>query len=360
MPLLAAYLSLATSQAQPAFQATHLQSIELKLEDAIVDGGRVHFRPCLCDLQPAPSTEKLQEMIMGDTPGYWVYADQSKTEFISWGYFVYEFYVIPKAMPQGGGSACVFRVQAAQSGSFVDQAEDVSFSVGSCTEGDKGNIRILLHPTSYSKAILRYQIPIDPHQLPGEVQQAGLCSETRIYVSIENPLPAVQVELTGSIRPTKYNPEYWRGPPTIISEVQPTGKGALGPGRKLDLTVVLQPDAWHALGASVFPLGPGMRHDTILLDLDYNAPGGVPATLPIEIPVRFKPSFWGLLLTVVIGTVVGSSIGWCLPEKAPKNRIIWYKALAAALATAIIAECIGLLVFGSGKSEFKIFEFQIS
>jgi hypothetical protein len=296
-------------------------------------------------------------MRSADTTSYRVYADESKTKGTGWGYFVHEFYVIPKAAQQNGSSACVFRVQATPGGAFLDQPADVSFTVVDGAIHEDGVITIILHPNSYSKPILEYTI--DSAQLSGGVQEAGLNSETTVYVSVENPLSAVQVELTGNVQPTMYNSRYWRSPPSVTGSIQQTEKSLLGPKGKTHLMVALQPDAWHALGSSILPIGPGKSHDTIILSLDYKTPGGAPGTLEIKIPVQFRPSLLGLLLAMFIGTLVGSALGRCIPVKDPKDRLHWYQAYAVALLAAIMAEGIGLLVFVGGKSEFKLFEFEL-
>lgn len=82
----------------------------------------------------------------------------------------------------------------------------------------------------------------------------------------------------------------------------------LDAGQILDGAVVLnlRPNPWEALGASIFPLAPEQPHENPTLYVNYETPGKIFGTLEIPVAIRFRPSFWSLILSVLAGAIAGS------------------------------------------------------
>lgn len=334
--------SLATGTAQS------LSPAQLQIDDADLSDGRVHFKPSSCDVEPAPSPENVQQMSQATgTSHYSLLVDINKTSFF-YGSFVYPFYVArASATPQL--QMCVFRVQATPSGVFADQMADVTVHIkDDAGQIEDGSVTIPLHNSSYRQPILRAEPPTP-------FASVILSGQYPIAVKISNLLHDLPVSLNG-IRLSADNPQEW--------QVQPQGKfnlsrpGALQPGQTLDagVEVTLVPNRWHALSASIFPIAPDKAQETVHLSIDFNTPGGIPGTLEVPIPLRFKPSFWNLAFAVLIGALVGNAVGLLFP--ADKDRLKWYQAMPIAIGLGIIAEVVGMILV-SGNSEFRLFGFEL-
>jgi len=76
--------------------------------------------------------------------------------------------------------------------------------------------------------------------------------------------------------------------------------------------------------------------------------------LEIPVPIRFKPSFWSLLLAVVVGSLLGAVFARLVSTQATK----WYKAFSVAVIAALIVEVVGMLLV-SAKSEFRLFNIDL-
>jgi hypothetical protein len=322
------------------------------VDDANLSDGHVHFKPGACDVQPAASLQNLQQMAQEGTPTYSLFVDNNKTSLF-YGSFVYEFYVVRKsALPPA--QMCVFRVLANPSGIFVDQVAEIGFHL---TEGAKptenATITIPLHNTSYKQPILQAQPPTP-------FARVSLGGKYPVAVKVSNLLNGLQVAING-VAATPDNPGYWQVPPQAALNFSQPGTTALQPGQTLDtgIEVTLVPNRWHALGASIFPLAPDKAQETVHLSIAFSTPGGIPGTLEVPMPLRFRPSFWNLAFAVFIGAFIGGGLGLLLPNKKDAGAALeWYKAMPIALGLGIVAEAIGMILI-NGNSEFRFLGFEL-
>lgn len=324
----------------------------LKLDEANPPDGRVLFRPGICEIVPQANTPNLSQMIQAQTDHYDLYLDPDRVELANFGYFVYAFYVRPRISDGSTGSLCYFRVQAIPKDSFVDTFADVSFQVGETTNLENGTISMPLHNTSYHKPILQ---SISPDSL----YKVRLSGGTTLSLHLENVLPNLAVRLGSKVYAGPENRDYWSPDPS--ASLRLNGQTQLNPGQSLDdgLELTLQPKSWRALGASIFPVGPKQAHETVHLRLDFSTPGGVSGTFEIPVRIRFQPSFWGLLLSVLVGAGLGSLLGWVIPS-APASGAAYatYKKFIVAFAGSILVEILGMLLVLK-DSEFRILGFQL-
>jgi len=264
------------------------------------------------------------------------------------GYFVYEFYVQAKSSQQPGGQGCSVRVQGLPSGTFVDQMGDVAFRVDDDGRLEDGTIRIPLYNTVSTKQILDRQVP--------SLAEVSLSGESSIEIGISNTLPDLQVGLYKDIAVHSERPDLWQDPPQAVLQLPRPGPALLQPGQKLatGILLTLNPKPWRALGTSMFPLASEKPHATLTLHLNYDTPGGIPGTLEIPVPIRFRPSFWSLLFAVVVGSLLGAVFARLVSTQATK----WYKAFSVAVIAALLVEVVGMLLV-SAKSEFRLFNIDL-
>ena len=337
----------------PALLAPVGATIELKIDEVTVEGGSVRFKVGSCSLDTSADAQSRQGMLSDETHGYLVYVDLANSPPPNLGSFVYSFIVQPKIPP--GARACQFLVRAQPTGNFIDQIAEVTYYVSEGNQSETSSIRIPVHSARYSKPILESH-PLEP------IGKVGLRSETTILLSLANLLPDIPLEMGSEVRVVPENPGNWKKAaqaPRATIELPPAQKNILGAGQKIDTAIhlVLDPDPWHALGASMFPLEKGKPHETIHVNFDYRVPGGGAATLEIPVPVRFTPSFWSLLVAVLIGSAAGSLAGyWLLGGSAGRP---WYVALLIGLFFGCLAELIGMVLVGYGNSSLRLFGFDL-
>jgi hypothetical protein len=319
----------------------------LKFDAKNLSDGKVEFKSGPCFSAPAPGADQ-QPMPQAEATSYVVLMNPAKT-LPGVGYFVYEFYVQPKGGgQQPGGPGCSVRVQGLPSGTFVDQTADITFHVGSEGRLEDGTIRIPLYNTRPSKPIVDYQVPT--------LSGVSLSGQSPIEIGISNSLTDLPVGLYKDIAVHSDGSDLWQDAPQAALQLPRSGPALLQPGQKLatGILLTLRPKPWHALGTSMFPLAPEKPHATLTLHLNYDSPGGIPGLLEIPVPIRFRPSFWSLLLAVVVGSLLGAAFAQLVSATAPK----WYKAFSVAIIAGLLVEVVGMLLVNA-KSEFRLFNINL-
>src|ERR1017187_3733077 len=331
----------------PLFAVRVLATVTLQIPDVNLADGKVEFRPGFCDPTAVPASPP-QQMPQSTTSSYTITVDMGKTTHGSYGYFIYPVYVYPI----GKGQRCGFRVQVLPSGTFVDKMADVSFHVGEGAQLEDGVVRIPLYNFIYSKSILEGNAST-------QLSPVSLSGGTTLSVTLKNTLADLPIGLYPDVKVSPAHELYWQGPPLALVQLPRSGSRLLDPAQTLDAAVVLNlnPNPWHSLGASIFPLGPDKPHETVTLYVNYDTPGGIPGTLEIPVAIRFRPSFWSLILAVLVGAIAGSLLAQ-LGKKTGVDGMKWYKAFGVALLTSGIAAVLGLMLVYGG-SEFRLFGFEL-
>lgn len=323
-------------------------TVTLQIPDVNLPAGKVEFRPGICD--PAAVLASLpQQMPQSTTSNYTVAVDLGNTTHGSYGYFIYPVYVHPNS---GKGQSCGFRVQVLPSGTFVDKMADVSFHVGEGAQLEDGVVRIPLYNFVYSKSILQ-------GHAGAQLSPVSLSGGTTLDVTLNNTLSDLPIGLYPAVTVSPGHESYWQGNPQAAVHFPRSDSKVLDAAQTLDGAVVLnlRPNPWHALGASIFPLAPNQPHETVTLYVNYDTPGGVPGTLEIPVAIRFRPSFWSLILSVLVGAIAGSLLAQLI-KKTNADAMKWYKAFAVALLASGIAEVLGIILVYGG-SEFRLFGFEL-
>jgi hypothetical protein len=323
-------------------------SVTLKIPDVNLPDGKVEFRTGACEQAPAPPGAA-QQLPQTGTTSYTITFDLGNTTHGSYGYFIYPFYV---SSNNGGAQSCAFRVQVLPSGTFSDRMSDVSFQVGEGAQLEDGSVRIPLYNFVYAKPILQGSSGM-------QLTPVSLSGETSAYLTLSNQLADLPIGLYPSMKVSPSHQSDWQGDQQAALQLPLTGSSLLGAGQALDRAVVLSlhPNPWHALGASIFPLAPDKPHETLTVYVHYDTPGGIPQFLEIAVPIRFQPSFWSLILSVLVGAIVGSLLAQ-LVKKANAPGMKWYRAFAVALLASAIAEVLGIVLVYGG-SEFRLFGFEL-
>lgn len=231
------------------------------------------------------------------------------------------------------------------------KCRNVTFHVGEGVQLEDGLVRIPLYNFVYTKSILQ-------GHAGDQLLPVSLSGSTTLNVTLNNMLSDLPIGLYPEVTVSPGHGSYWQETPQGAVHIPHSNATVLAAGQSLDGAVVLnlRPNPWHALGASIFPLAPGRAHETLTLYVSYDSPGGVPGTLEIPVAIRFTPSFWSLILSVLAGAITGSLLAQL--GRTSGDGMKWYNAFAVALLCAGIAEVMGIVLVYSG-SEFRLFGFEL-
>jgi hypothetical protein len=330
-----------------AYVACQAQSTpQLSFDDSTPTDGRAQFKQGSCDMEPPP--QSLHQLIQSTTETHTVFVDMSRTSPL-YGSFVYVFYVAKQgAAPTS--QICSFRVLENPSGSFVDQVADVSFHVKDGNTAEDGTIRIPVYNSAFQSDLQT--------EATKPFATVSLSGSSSVPIKLTNllDLPVPVDDITA----TPEHLAYWQVPPHAVFQPSPPNATALGSRQSLDTGIELAvvPNRWHALGPSIFPLAREKEQETVHLNVDFHTPGGVPRTIEVPVPLRFRPSFWNLALAVCIGALIGSLLALLLPKKKSSQSPAWYKAVMIAIGFGITAEAVTMILV-NGNSEFRLFGFEL-
>ena len=323
-------------------------TVTLQISDVTLQEGKVEFRAGVCDSTLA-SPNASQQAPQSSTANYTLVADVGNATHGSYGYFIYPLYLRRNA---DNKTVCGYRVQVIPSGTFLDQMADAHFQVGDGAQVEQGTIRVPLYNLVYSKAML---------QSGGSAKPAvvSLSGVSTLEFTLTNGLADLPIGLYPDPSVSPGHLSYWSATPKAELHLPRSGSTLLNPGQTIDgaISVTLRSNAWHALGASIFPLAPDQPHETMTLYVNYDTPGGIPSTLEIPIAIRFRPSFWSLILAVLVGAIIGSMLAQLIKKKDAES-LAWYKAFGVALLGSALAEVLGIVLVYGG-SEFRLLGFEL-
>jgi hypothetical protein len=323
-------------------------TVRFKLDDGNLPDGKVQFEPGPCDPQTgAFATTQLQTQ--AETEKYMVFTDITNIKHGN-GDFVYEFFV--KSKTPGSALVCRFRVPAVPTGSFADAMGTVKFHVGDGLNLEEGTIKIPLYSIRNPK-ILDGRLSKPSVDAQNPLVSVNLTGETPIEITVSSKLEDLQLGLYKDIKPRLERPQNWQSSTATLD-----GSNVLEPGHDAVISLKLVPNAWHALGTSIFPIEQKKPHEVITVRVNYDTPGGIPDSIDVEVPVRFRPSIWSLLLAVMLGAGLGTLLARLLPSKSDGEPVEWYKAYLVSLVAAGLAEIVGIILV-SGGSEFRFFQFEL-
>ena len=323
-------------------------TVTLQISDVSLQEGKVEFRTGICDPTLA-LPDSSQQAPQATTANYTLVADVGSTTHGSYGYFIYPFYLRRNA---DNKAACGYRVQVIPSGTFLDQMADAHFELSDGGQMEQGIIHIPLYNLVYSKAMLQS----GGNGKPTAVSLSGV---TTLEFTLTNALGDLPIGLYPDPSISPSHASYWTDAPKAELHLPRSGSTLLNPGQTINdaVTVTLRSNAWHALGASIFPLAADQPHETMTMYVNYDSPGGIASTLEIPIAIRFRPSFWSLILAVLVGAIIGSLLAQLIKKK-DADSLEWYKAFVVALLGSTLAEVIGI-VLAYGGSEFRLLGFEL-
>jgi hypothetical protein len=252
-----------------------------------------------------------------------------------------------------------FHVYEDPVGVFVDYIAPVEMSIKSAGIVDSANLTdIPIHA--------QYEGDIFSRTSGGNPISVELGISSQINIPIVSNLTNLQAGIDAVTISSTTCTKCWQGQLTATydSTVQPSGPSAL--------ILTVQPNTLYALYASAFAVDPHKSQDTLAVYVTSTpGQGGLPS-LPqkIEVPVRFSPSFLYLASAVILGSLIGFGVRRLIPATAsdadtgtaaPATGRFprWARDLLLSVATAVIVELFGLVLFNNTNTSVVVFGFSL-
>jgi hypothetical protein len=273
--------------------------------------------------------------------------------------FQFDLYV----QKSGDSGAEHFHLYEDPVGVFVDYVAPVEISIKSAGNVDSANLSdIPIHA--------QYEGDVFSRTGKGEPISVELGTSSQLNIPIVSNLTNLPASIDAVTIASTTCTKCWQGQliATYDSTVQPSGPSAL--------ILTVQPNTLYALYASAFAVDPHKSQDTLAVYVTSTpGQGGLPS-LPqkIEIPVRFSPSFLYLASAVILGSLIGFGIRRLIPATAPDAAAgaasssaapvtgrfpRWARDLLLSIATAVIVELFGLVLFNNTNTSVVFFGFSL-
>jgi hypothetical protein len=270
--------------------------------------------------------------------------------------FQFDLYV----QKSGDSGAEHFHIYEDPVGVFVDYIAPIGISIKSAGNVDSANLADIPIHAQYEGDVFSRTGKGDP--IPVE-----LGTSSQINIPIVSNLTNLQASINAVTISSTTCTKCWQGQLTATydSTVQPSGASAL--------ILTVQPNTLYALYASAFAVDPHKSQDILTVYITSTpGQGGLPS-LPqkIEIPVRFSPSFLYLASAVILGSLIGFGIRRLIPATAPDAAAgtaaapatgrfpRWARDLILSIATAVIVEIFGLVLFNNTNTSVVFFGFSL-
>jgi len=317
------------------------------VQPAKVQDGEVQFNVWM-DYSGHPVERELQnkEVVIAETTDklFRLYLDLGSGQSLANSHYQHQAFVCED---KNGKQSCIpFTIFATPAGGqFSDSMREVDFSVEEDGKSHTGRWRIPVHSFSNVPVLAVGESIANPILV-------NVGSETTVKIVLKDLLPDSRIVVDEHPVLPDDN-QLWKS--AAVQPIQQDSKIIIGEGEADHVfDVKLKPNILDALSASVPPILEDKPHTTLTLvvvhEVEY---GGHQRRLEIALPVRFVPSFWSLLLVVVLGSVLGIVFSFVLPGDT-KSKVTWRTFVAgAAFSLVVEAACIVLVAGGSKLVIFK-------
>jgi hypothetical protein len=151
------------------------------------------------------------------------------------------------------------------------------------------------------------------------------------------------------------HPRLWRRQPAIVGASFPL---QVGPGARQTIRLRLEPNPWEAARASFVPSSNDKPHTVIRVNWATANPlfNQREMAADTEVPIRFHPSMFALLVAMVGGVLLGSVVLYLRQRTMPFRN--WSRAALTAFAATLVLELVGVFLVAN-NSKFVIFNFDL-
>ena len=215
--------------------------------------------------------------------------------------------------------ACTFTVGEDPVGKFADFLADVTVKIaGSSSAPSIATVRVPVHSAGYEDAL---ELLADPNS---RFVIVHLSDSSPPGILVKNQLSSFPIHITG-LTAGPGCVRCWMPASTPFTPV------TIAPGSEARVPLNVQPRMLGAVFATAFILGKDSPHDTLLVNLTYNVDaGGAVTQKQMTVPVRFNPSFWELILAVLMGALFGTLLR------------LWFDSAHNRLTVKLALQCLGM------------------
>jgi hypothetical protein len=267
------------------------------------------------------------------TANFRVFLDLNTISNLKDAFYRYDIYVINVSKPNH--PVTKYLVQADPIGVFDDQWKEINFEITDGQIKETGTIRIPIHSFASKSNLM-------PDASSVSVQEVRLSHPTLIHIRLQNTFSDMGISVDPKADISTEQAGYWDGLKILPS----FGRDKIHVDKNSTegaFDVTLQPNLLQVLTASLPLLRDGQSHTDISVSVNYHADyGGWDRRKELRIPIRFVPSIWSLICSVMLGAVLGAFLASLLSNKPPKRITI--SKLLASCALGLIAEVIGMIL----------------
>ena len=248
--------------------------------------------------------------------------------------------------------AQVFDVRATPRGIFNEQVVDVPFRIKEGTRVESGVIPL---------PVASYHSESDAIVLDGSATRSIRLSGNQ-FVEVQVKNTSGRFAVTAMLAPghSAVEPapdDLFQGTPAI--EASNGTQVTIKPGEASRIRIAVTPKTINAIQRSIPPIGPDGSHTNMALKFDYQVgpfAGDRVSFFSRQIDVRFAPSFFSLILSLIGGALLGvtlrsvSSRSW--------HVVNFARALTASFVAALVIDVVAMLM-ASGGSKLILFNYGI-
>jgi hypothetical protein len=302
------------------------QAPSLILETATIGNtGQVSFKTFL-SATAHPSSAAAQEQYSYETEDRKYVAVVDPDTILSVPrYNAFAFEVSIRRMSQANAIWYVYNVRAEPVGKFADVLASVSFTIRDGRQESVGTVKLPLHSSFYEGDLLRKQ------ESPA-ILEIKVSDGKRPTMTFQNKLENLSIHVTNvEVRPACDRCWDDAKPEKVDINIRPAASAVV------PLNIKLNP--LSAMMSTAFVLRKESPQDLLSVTVTYNVDqGGMPKEKQFDVPVRFSPSIWQLVVAVIIGGIVGTLLKRVLDREVTKitwglaGRIILLAAAAEFFA----------------------------
>jgi hypothetical protein len=246
-----------------------------------------------------------------------------------------------------------WEVKAESVGQFPDQFRDLHFRLTGAGVEDNGTLRLALHSVKGGSELV--------WKPDSDVFEVELGGDRRLPLQVENTLPEMTLTIK-NIYPSYRDASLWAGgSPQVLGGPSATGPALVVPeatGKAVKLAdVVVRANPWHVVQATFFS-GNRREQTRVPVVITYAVQsGGRERNLEFEVPIRFVPTLWVILLALLLGSGLGMVVRLTEKKKRATSRA-WWSVWLAGLAGAVLADLVGVVLVYYG-SKFVLLKFEL-
>lgn len=318
------------------------QTPTLILDTASIPGntGQVSFKAFLSTtVRPGTPTSQEQYLYETDDHKYVIFIDPNTITPVP-RYNAFTFVASVKSQGQSNASWYVYNVRAEPVGKFADVLADVHFRVEVGSQESVRTLKLPVHNAAYDGDLLRKKE--DPAILDIKMSDD-------LAINFQNSLEDLDLHLTG-IKVRRGCAACWED-----SKPEPVDI-SIRPSRTAEVPLQVKPKPLRAMLSTAFILKKDSPQDTLSITVLYNVDqGGTPKEKQFDIPVRFTPSIWQLLIAVIMGGLVGAILKRVLDHEVTK---ITWGLLGRVILLSVVGEFLAVFA-ASFDSKLIVLSFDL-